>query len=129
MPQQGPLGRLVRNRRKELKLTQPEIAERVGCSPNDISRLECGRTQRVNDPGRLDALAKALGLEDDIGFILAAYAPPEGYERWRQEAGAPEAAMIELIRDWPEPEKERAVRVVTALPDPLRRDDASPEHP
>jgi transcriptional regulator with XRE-family HTH domain len=117
MPQQGPLGRLVRNRRKERKLTQPQLAARVGCRPNDISRLECGRTQRVNDPQRLAALAHALGLEDDIGFILAAYTPREVYERWRQEAGAPEAAMIELIRDWPEPEKERAVRVVTALTD------------
>src|SRR5687768_17324453 len=112
MPEPGPLGRLVRRRRRELGLSQPVLAERVGCRQNDISRLECGRTQRVNDPGRLDALAKALGLEDDIGFILAAYAPAEVYERWRQEAGAPEAKMIELIRDWSEEEKERAVRIV-----------------
>jgi transcriptional regulator with XRE-family HTH domain len=121
MPEPGALGRLVRRRRLELGLSQPVLAERVGWGQNDISRLERGRTQRVNDPQRLAALAHALGLEDDIGFILAAYAPREVYERWRQEAGAPEAAMIELIRDWPEPEKWRAVRVVTALIDPPRR--------
>jgi transcriptional regulator with XRE-family HTH domain len=80
MPIPGPLGRLVRRRRGELGLTQPELSdltaqhgERV--PQNLISRIESGKSQRINDVARLQSLAKALELESDVDFLLAAYAP------------------------------------------------------
>ena len=122
MPLPGPLGRLTRRRRLLLGLTQPELAERVGCNQNDISRLESGKTQRINDITRIDALARALGYQDDIDFILAAYAPPALYTRWR--AGVeqievlpltPEGDLVALMRDWPEERKRRIVNRIMRI--------------
>ena len=124
MPTPGPLGHLVRRRRDELKLTQKELNERTRkhgfeFGQNNISRLESGVSQRVNEVARLTALAKALEFENYRDFIMAAFGPKDAPpERDEEPLDAPEAAMIELIHDWPEHEKWRAVRVVTALFDP-----------
>lgn len=112
----SPLGRLARRRRLMMGITQPELAKRVGCNQNDISRLETGKTQRFEKPERLNNLAKELGYEGDVDFILAAYAPTDVYARWR--AGleqievlplGPEGDLIAIMREWPESRKRRAV--------------------
>jgi hypothetical protein len=107
-----------------LGLTQKELNERTRThgyefGQNNISRLESGVSQRVNDVARLTALGKALEFENDHAFITAAFGPKDAPpERSEEPLASPEAAMIEVIRDWPEHEKWRAVRVVTALSDP-----------
>ncbi len=50
--------------RKRRKLTQRQLAERIGCQQSDIYRLEAGL---VNDPhmSRLVALAQAVQVSTD----------------------------------------------------------------
>lgn len=97
MPTPSPLGRLIRRRRSELGLTQPELAQRAGAGlkQNDISRLESGKTQKVNDPARLTALAHALGYEDDEEFVLAAHLPHAVRERHSRYDVGPEWEIAE----------------------------------
>jgi hypothetical protein len=107
-----------------LGLTQKELNERTRThgyefGQNNISRLESGVSQRVNDVARLTALGKALEFENDHAFIMAAFGPKDAPPEHDEEPVAdPVAEMIALISDWPEQEKRRAVRVVTALSDP-----------
>lgn len=53
------LGRHLRHRRSQAKLTQPELAAKVGCVPNTISRYEMGLRQPTLK--MLKRIAKALG--------------------------------------------------------------------
>lgn len=129
VPRPGPLGRLIRRRRIEMELTQSELSdltEQYGdrVPQNLISRLESGKSQRVNDVDRLGALGKALGLESDEDFILAAYAPASVQDRrptYRATVEVlppgPEGELIMLIRDWPDARKRRAVEMLKLLED------------
>jgi len=58
------LGSLVRERRRELKLTQDALAERSGISQTHISQIEMGKTQRP-ELETLQALATALDVPVD----------------------------------------------------------------
>ena len=55
------LGRLIRDRRGELNMTQPELADRAGVSLAYVSMLETGG---LPDPGveALRQVARSLGL-------------------------------------------------------------------
>lgn len=99
MPMPGPLGRLVRRRRIELGLTQKDLNERTRThgyefGQNNISRLESGITQRVNDVARLTALGKALEFENDRIFIMTAFGPKD----LPPETAAPLPDMEFLVR-------------------------------
>lgn len=127
MPEPGPLGRLVRRRRLDLQLTQPELSdltEQHGCRvpQNMLSRLESGRTQRMNNVAQLDALAKALGVSNDLDFILGAYAPKlvdEGHRRYDPDVEilppGPLGDIVSLIRERPEGEQRRALQVLRVM--------------
>ena len=58
--QREAFGRMVRDARKRVDLTQEKLAEAVGCSPHWVNRIECGKS----DPNWADAflLAEMLGL-------------------------------------------------------------------
>jgi transcriptional regulator with XRE-family HTH domain len=139
MPAPGPLGRLVRRRRGELGLTQPELSDRtaqygVRVPQNLISRLESGRTNRVNDIARLDALGKALGFESYDAFIMAAYAPGVTREE-RASSGArdlsalaavipgPQGELVALIKDLPDRDAFYLLRIAKAMV----QDDVQPD--
>jgi transcriptional regulator with XRE-family HTH domain len=99
-----------------LGLTQKELNARTRTlgfefGQNNVSRLESGVSQRVNDVDRLTALGKALEFENSPAFILIAFGPPE-------LALTPEVAIIEAMSGWPEDKKWDAVRVIKAPPDP-----------
>jgi transcriptional regulator with XRE-family HTH domain len=123
MPTPGPLGRLVARRRMELGLTQQELAELtakhgVPFTQNNISRLESGKTQRINDPARLEALSKALGLESDAEFIIAAYAP--NAERILTPGPeilppGPDGEIVALIRRIPQSRKRQAIELLRMM--------------
>jgi hypothetical protein len=136
MPKHGPpspLGRLVQRRRLELGIKSQQdlsdltAAQGLRVPANTISRNESGATQTMH-PEHLAAVGKALGFESDEDFILASYAPggrrakgspgPERADREEHRPTGPEAVMLDLIRDWPEQEQWRAVRVVRALATP-----------
>jgi transcriptional regulator with XRE-family HTH domain len=97
-------------------MTQWDLSDRTAALgrrvlQNTISRLESGAAYRIDNREQLEAMAKALGYESDVRFILAAYGP-NGLE--------PEIEILEVIHDWPEDEKRRAVRVLKTLADPPR---------
>lgn len=105
-------GRIIRERRIELGLTQEELAERVGDSvrQSDISRIERGYVS-LPRRGRLEALAEALDLSpgyllmqsgwmsegDGLPFVDAgveeemAYHLPFSGENWHMKRGGPDA--------------------------------------
>lgn len=98
MPMPGPLGRLVRRGRLDRRLTQPQLSdltERYGVRvpQNTISRLESGKTQRMNNTAYLDALGKALGFASNRDFIVAAY----GAKGMADDMENPELPDMELL--------------------------------
>lgn len=57
----GQLGELIKNRRKELSITQPHLAELAGISTNTLYKLERGQgNPSVEVIGKL---AEVLGME------------------------------------------------------------------
>jgi ribosome-binding protein aMBF1 (putative translation factor) len=60
------IARIVVRRRSELKLTQAQLAERVGTSHSAISRIESG--QHATSLRTLERLAAALGTHLVVGF-------------------------------------------------------------
>ena len=62
------LGRLIRGRRGELNMTQPELADRAGVSLAYVSMLETGA---LPEPGveALRQIARALGLTRLVALL------------------------------------------------------------
>lgn len=56
-------GEILKNRRKELKLSQEELADRVGKQRPYISRIENGEDIRISN---LVQIAQALGLSFEL---------------------------------------------------------------
>jgi y4mF family transcriptional regulator len=55
------LGEIIRNRRKELRITQPHLAELAKVSTNTLYKLERGQGNPSLDV--LNKLAEVLGME------------------------------------------------------------------
>lgn len=70
------LGRLVREQRARLRLTQAELAERVGVSRSAISELEAGRIEQPR-ASVFARLAAALGLPAAALLAAAGYPATE----------------------------------------------------
>lgn len=58
---QSIIGKEIRERRKELGITQPELAELAGVNVNTVVRLERGVTNPTLDV--LVRIGEALGME------------------------------------------------------------------
>jgi transcriptional regulator with XRE-family HTH domain len=67
--QTGSLGRLLRQRRRQLELTQQEVAQKVGVRANYIGYLE--RDMRRPSTSVLVKMAKVLDLDRQELFFLA----------------------------------------------------------
>jgi transcriptional regulator with XRE-family HTH domain len=52
------VGALIRARRQELGLRQPEVARRVGVSRNAVSNWETGRTYPERHAGKVEAVLR-----------------------------------------------------------------------
>lgn len=60
-------GEILRDRRKELKITQQELAEKVGMARSYIARVEKGETNiKISSFFRM---ARALGIEFTPAFL------------------------------------------------------------
>lgn len=57
-------GVLIRNRRQELGLKQPEFARRVGVSRNAVSKWETGRAYPLRYAGKIEAVLAPFSLAD-----------------------------------------------------------------
>ena len=72
----GQIAEQVANRRRELGLSQAELAKVCGTTQSAIARLESG-----GRPPRIDTLLKlAHALDCDLHVELRPLAPPEGTE-------------------------------------------------
>ena len=70
MRQQLTLGELIRKRRKELGLTQTELANLVGVTASIISRLENGENKGTNIVN-IKKLAEALCMSpNELAFTI-----------------------------------------------------------
>jgi y4mF family transcriptional regulator len=63
----NPIGQAIRDRRKELGITQPHLAELAGISTNTLYKLEKGQGNPTLDV--LTKLAHVLGLELKLEVI------------------------------------------------------------
>ena len=56
-----PIGKTIRNRRKELRITQPDLAELAGVGVNTLYKIETG----ISNPTLeiLQKIIRVLGLE------------------------------------------------------------------
>ena len=59
---------LLVNRRKELGLSQQQLADRVGCLQLSIHNIEAGKHQPT--PAMLQKLCTALGIEFDVAIYV-----------------------------------------------------------
>ena len=72
------LGKLVRTRREQAKLTQDELAQRVGLTRTSISNIESGR-QKIQ-VHTLYTIAEALHVPADALLPLTGMREPEAIE-------------------------------------------------
>lgn len=93
MKNRTPFGKLLRKTRRELEVTQRELAARIEMDTAYLSRLETGEYNPSRQTVR--RLAKALALDETQteGLILAAGKIPERYEVTLLER----PVMLELI--------------------------------
>ena len=55
------IGKIIRQRRKSLKVTQPDLAELAGISVNSLYKIERGEANPTLD--MIEKIAEVLGLE------------------------------------------------------------------
>lgn len=91
------LGKRISNRRKELKLTQKELAEKLDCNDSYISKLEKGKTKPTLDFIFLIAKTFEVGVDYLIPFTSenSKIMKEEFQERW--EKCSPE--MIKFLNN------------------------------
>jgi transcriptional regulator with XRE-family HTH domain len=69
LPKEGEtLAKYVRRIRKQLKLSQSELAQRAGLHSQSIGKIELGKTERLNSKTQT-SLAKILAIPED--YLLA----------------------------------------------------------
>ncbi len=74
-------GEWLYSKRRELRLTQGELARRAGISTSYVSTLERGQPHALTNaspqpaPDVVEAIAKVLGEDIDAVRVLAGYAP------------------------------------------------------
>lgn len=92
----GELRHAMRRRRRELGLTQYQVAYRMGTAQSEVSNLEIGRTP---NPGIITVTrwAAALNLDLDLGMkIIPEQWGPDGCEAPRPLRHRPPVAMRPL---------------------------------
>ncbi len=72
-PELRELGARVRLVRKGRKMTKKALAAKIGCDPSTLTRLEKG--ERLMELPRLVLLARALGPDIKVGWIIAGEGP------------------------------------------------------
>lgn len=93
------LGQLLSEARAALGASLHEVAERAGCSPAYVHKLELGRV-RSPSPRVLAGLARSLGIDYALLMIGAGYQAPTAVE-----AGDPEvprfsnAHIVQLLEN------------------------------
>ncbi|MDQ5826198.1 MAG: tetratricopeptide repeat protein, partial [Chloroflexota bacterium] len=95
-------GEWLKKRRKDLDLTQIDLADRVGCSPFAIQKLEAGTRRPSRQIARL--LAEELGVpeQEQAAFVRFARGVSETEEHEPQaDSVAPSGALPEIVHHPP----------------------------
>jgi len=75
MSTEQPFGQMVKNLRRALRLTQDELARRVGCAPVTLRKIEYGDLRPSVQIAERLAMALEIPLEARADFVRAARAP------------------------------------------------------
>ena len=73
-------GEKVAEQRKKLGLSQKELAQKVGISPQYLNDIEHGKRNPDSD-ALIEKLAKALQLDNAVLYYLARKLPPEDVKK------------------------------------------------
>lgn len=73
------IGELIKNRRKELHMSQEDVANAVGTTKATVSRWESGDIHKMKRP-MISALARVLQLDIMVFFQREEILMPEEYE-------------------------------------------------
>jgi transcriptional regulator with XRE-family HTH domain len=87
------LGEVLREQREKLRLTQPDIADRMDVTQSYISAWELGKPKRVNF-AQLRKLARAYELDIDLLARVSGYALPVEQRPEPDDSQAHLAAML-----------------------------------
>lgn len=91
---QVKIGRFIAQRRKELGLTQAELAERLAVTDKAVSKWETGRG--LPDPGLFEPLCDILGVS--LGELFAGEKVPPADLMQKTEETA--FGLLWLLREW-----------------------------
>jgi len=69
------IGKIIKEQRKSIPLTQKQICEMSGISIAHLVRIESG--ERIPSPHTLQQIARPLGLDLSELFIMGGYLSPE----------------------------------------------------
>ncbi|MEX0802405.1 MAG: helix-turn-helix domain-containing protein [Candidatus Binatia bacterium] len=101
------LGRVIRDARKQLKMTQEELAEAAEINPKYLGEVELGRSNP--SVGLLFQISKALQLELADLFLVSQTRPGIDITLYK--------TLMELLRILEEPEMEKLKRFVKMIVD------------
>ena len=91
---QAKIGRFIARRRKELGLTQAELAERLAVTDKAVSKWETGRG--LPDPGLFEPLCDTLGVSLAELFAGEKVPPADLMQRTEETA----FGLLWLLREW-----------------------------
>ena len=86
-------GRWLKQRRKEFDLTQQVLADRVGCSPDMVRKIEAGERRPSKQIAALLAEALAVPEAERTAFILRARVEPPATNGPSTRAVSPDVAV------------------------------------
>ena len=105
MSVESSFGRLVRERRRVLDLTQDELARRVGCATITIRKIESDELRPSVQIAERLAMALALPIDDRAAFVRLARAVRPGEKPdtppTRTPAPMPTGPRLPVPRRWP----------------------------
>ncbi len=101
------IGLRIKNRRKELRLTQTDIKDSVGISSGNLSDIENGN--RLPAASTLVQLANAL--ECSIDWILTGESPQTEDSPFSPNGDKMEKILINNFRELPEEDKEELIEI------------------
>jgi transcriptional regulator with XRE-family HTH domain len=105
----GEIGAVIRNRRKELGLSQEELAEMVGVSYQQIQRYENGST--MLNVENMQRIAQVLSMP--ITGFFKSEAVQKFVEPSTQILNAEEKSLIKLFRSlYSESDRKLAIRII-----------------
>lgn len=108
-PELIKLGNRIRDRRREIHLSQEKVAERAGVSTNTISRIEGGQSAMS-----IEIFMKLVEILDtDANRLLGNVNLPEGDRQCRE--------MVCRIRNLKQGDQEIVMKTVKALVEGLRQ--------